>query len=1017
MFIGLLSMNATPAGAKPPAYPDACLDTLALEIAPGENRPYVHSGYGNAFFYGSTGTEAGDGHMGFYAGEPKLFRDFQVFADGRRLDRAQARVTYYPDRLAVAWDGGVRLEIIPLYPDRHYLRFRLTGAPPSVFDFFLTLEQPEEKTEMRGDLISVRTVRAQDTLWYGLAAADGFAFPPHEESAASEALQPYLAMVRNGEALRGRVAGDGFDLVFLYALTREAMTTAWDAVKADPEAGRRSRRAWLLEEINRAYFHCANEEINRAVNWVKISLAQLWAEDETALWAGYPWFNDCWGRDTFISLAGACLVQGKFAQAKALLERFAKWQNRDPASPDYGRIPNRARFGDIGYNTADGTPWFVRGVYDYGLYSGDFALWRDYLADSGAVRIAMDGTLQHHTDSLGFLVHGEAETWMDAVGVDGPWSPRGDRAVEIQALLRDQLLRTGEMAWHFPELRQSPEVSPLSQHWQKAAGRLQASFHKYFIRPDGLGLYDHLNRDGTPDSQIRPNQLFALTIAPSLLTGEEGLRERIIATVRDSLVYPWGVASLAQTDREFHPYHQYPLYPRDAAYHNGVVWTWLSGPYKNAAKSGWVITKSEMDQVLRRGAPGTLPELLDAVPKAGEAFPRPAGTVSQAWSLAEFLRAWYQDYLGLQPVRATAVKTANAWELIPVLPRDWGDFQVRLQLRDTPVLFSAAIQDDSVRFRFQSEAPLSAPIRLALFAPWSHVGVGEGMEIVLSDGSPEEVTFPREGDWIEYVSPAGNLPARTLRYRLFLPEESPDDYLQPQIAADLKALQPPAHWLLTGPEIKAENSHATVLVDADDPAGDDTGDGGYTYPTGPHFRPGILDLTHVRVTYDSTSVYFRLAFRDLVQPGWRPEYGFQLTFATIAINTGCTDVIHREAVGRNSGWTLPREYAADRFVHVGGGLRVENENGDVLAEFIPSGTEFPLGDAAHKEVSFALPRDLLPCPPEMWRLAVLVGAQDDHGGGGLGEFREVAEKAGSWTGGGGGPGKPNVYDWFYHPGK
>jgi carbohydrate-binding DOMON domain-containing protein len=45
---------------------------------------------------------------------------------------------------------------------------------------------------------------------------------------------------------------------------------------------------------------------------------------------------------------------------------------------------------------------------------------------------------------------------------------------------------------------------------------------------------------------------------------------------------------------------------------------------------------------------------------------------------------------------------------------------------------------------------------------------------------------------------------------------------------------------------------------------------------------------------------------------------------------------------------------------------------------------------------------------------VLVGAQDDHGGAGIGVFRNVEADAGEWHGGGKlSPGDPNVYDFIF----
>lgn len=167
------------------------------------------------------------------------------------------------------------------------------------------------------------------------------------------------------------------------------------------------------------------------------------------------------------------------------------------------------------------------------------------------------------------------------------------------------------------------------EKWREARDRVRSNFSDYYIRPDGLGLYDHLDPDGSPDLKIRPNQLFALSVLHSQLFSDSLLpviSERILDTVWRNNVYPWGIASLAPSDPDFHPYHQTPEYPKDAAYHNGIVWTWLSGPFKTGCSliahsdasyrqsqaaqtlrhAGWPIAESEIDQILNWGVPGTL---------------------------------------------------------------------------------------------------------------------------------------------------------------------------------------------------------------------------------------------------------------------------------------------------------------------------------------------------------------------------------------------------------------------------
>ena len=115
----------------------------------------------------------------------------------------------------------------------------------------------------------------------------------------------------------------------------------------------------------------------------------------------------------------------------------------------------------------------------------------------------------------------------------------------------------------------------------------------------------------------------------------------------------------------------------------------------------------------------------------------------------------------------------------------------------------------------------------------------------------------------------------------------------------------------------------------------------------------------------------------------------------------------------NSSYTLPPELAYDRIIYVGGGVRVEDSNRGILAEYAPTAGDErnPLGNAAAATIEFAIPLDLLGSPGPGWRFTVLVGAQDDHGGAGIGEFRTVEQTAGKWVGGGKRhPQDPNIYD-------
>ncbi len=80
---------------------------------------------------------------------------------------------------------------------------------------------------------------------------------------------------------------------------------------------------------------------------------------------------------------------------------------------------------------------------------------------------------------------------------------------------------------------------------------------------------------------------------------------------------------------------------RDAAYHQGTVWGWLTGMYIDAwlkidpaAVSHARLYLLSFEQHLNEAGIGSISEVFDA-----ESPFRPGGCISQAWSVAEVLRS------------------------------------------------------------------------------------------------------------------------------------------------------------------------------------------------------------------------------------------------------------------------------------------------------------------------------------------------------------------------------------------
>jgi glycogen debranching enzyme len=112
--------------------------------------------------------------------------------------------------------------------------------------------------------------------------------------------------------------------------------------------------------------------------------------------------------------------------------------------------------------------------------------------------------------------------------------------------------------------------------------------------------------------------------------------------VRDRLLTPVGLRSLAPDHPEYKSRYFGDLRARDAAYHQGTVWAWLIGPFIDAWLRVYPGRKDEcramlqgFDAHLSEACIGSISEVFDA-----DAPYTARGCIAQAWSVAEVLRCW-----------------------------------------------------------------------------------------------------------------------------------------------------------------------------------------------------------------------------------------------------------------------------------------------------------------------------------------------------------------------------------------
>lgn len=985
-----------PTVLEPPEVPaPAALALDELVVTVTDSRPFVYTNKVAAYFYGEAAGPHTSGWQGFNVRGFTFIDDWHWTTSAGALGSGSfAMASIRPDYAVRRYEGGLE-ERITLLDGKDALLIVPAGSEPLTLQPLLNDGRSADYYELRaeGSALLVarknhmeRTGPGDHPVWLAVKAAAGVATVTGQVVEAGGAKPSMFAP--------GELAMDApAPVAVAVADTAEDALALADEVLASAEALHQARSARMQALLDESLLRTEDATFDRALAWTRLSMdALLMDQRGKGIFAGLPWFNNYWGRDSFISLPGALLVTGRFEEAREILLSFAEFQSMDTEAEHYGRVPNFVSLQTVAYNTADGTPWFVIQAASYYAHTGD----ADFLERIGpVVDRAVEGAMRH-VDTQGFFTHGDQETWMDASAGPGlEWSPRGNRAVEIQGLWHEMLLAAAALA----EARNHPiDANVYRAHAAVVAGICLTAFHD----PQRNLFFDHLDRDGSADAQLRPNQLLALRS----FTFEPELERSVTREVAKALVYGHGVASLHQEDDAFHPWHEAPTYyPKDAAYHNGTVWTWLSGPLISLLVEQGAVERAyeQLEHVGRLsvdlGGVGIIAENMDALPRAGASEPNQSGTVFQAWSHAEYLRNAYQDFAGVR------YESADHVRLVPGLPASWGWTRVRLRMGDGAVV--ATMRRGGEGFpglfvRLEGEGELPAGARVTV------VGEGHTKGVAIGSGASVDVYLHADGVHVDGVEADadGDVP---------VPDQSFWNDLSwqtPRLRDGLPALAGPGWPLLDRAVIKqAPAADVITVLSIEDNAEDDVGPSGtYTYPLYPAFESGMFDLVGFEMRADYDAYYFDLRFRHLVQPGWNPQLGFQLTYAAIvfgtASGTGTT-------VGRNASYTLPVGKKYEAVIYVGGGFAVEDGEGNVLAEYRPVADDVmdPLGSVATRSITFRVPRDVLPPLRAGTEVTILAGSQDDHGGGGMGDFRSVEVTAGEWVGGGKtNPSGPNVYD-------
>ncbi|MEE8167242.1 MAG: amylo-alpha-1,6-glucosidase [Candidatus Hydrothermarchaeales archaeon] len=355
--------------------------------------------------------------------------------------------------------------------------------------------------------------------------------------------------------------------------------------------------------------------------------------------AGYHWFST-WGRDSMISLPGICLVTKQYKDAKLVLKTLASYCKN-------GLIPNLIDATNGSYNSVDSSLWFIYAVHKYLTYTGDTTFVKELWPKIREILEAYaegNGEALIRADEDGLISAGDEGTqltWMDAKIGSGVVTPRHGKAVEINALWYNAL-KTAELL--------SREFGGDASNYMELSRRVREGF-KAFWNPEKKCLYDVIRNE--KDASVRPNQIFAVSLPFRLLSKRE--ERAVVSRVQEELLTPYGLRSLSPNEEGYIGRYSGSPTQRDAAYHQGTVWSWLLGPFvtallrtENYSASSREDAKELLDPILSKhlqeAGLGTVSEIFDGSPPY-----LPRGCISQAWSVGELLRCYVEDIMLKRP--------------------------------------------------------------------------------------------------------------------------------------------------------------------------------------------------------------------------------------------------------------------------------------------------------------------------------------------------------------------------------
>lgn len=349
---------------------------------------------------------------------------------------------------------------------------------------------------------------------------------------------------------------------------------------------------------------------------------------KTQIIAGYPWFGR-WGRDTFIALPGLTLALNKPELCKEIMDNMLS-EMKDGLFPNIGEKETAL------YNSVDAPLWFIRTLQRYADFThSKKEIWNEYGNTLKSIFNAYKkGSLYNiHMEKNGLIYAGSekvALTWMDAMVNGTPVTPRTGYQVEINGLWYNGLQFALECA-------RLAKDDAFVNEWEELVKEFPAVFKETFWSKEMGYLADYVNGD-YKNFQVRPNMVIVTSLPYCPIS--EKIKQLILKKAFEELYTDKGLRTLSPQDPQYKGFYKGNQEERDSAYHQGVSWPWLFGPFAEGMLAVYqkeaipVLEKMlyNFDTCMKDYGISTIAEITDGNPPY-----KPNGCISQAWSVGALL--------------------------------------------------------------------------------------------------------------------------------------------------------------------------------------------------------------------------------------------------------------------------------------------------------------------------------------------------------------------------------------------